>query len=213
MTSHDEDPKLQLELQKTETPKPAKFLPALLLVVAMAGVAVVSAGYLGLQTPAKGTGVVAAAPQQKQAAGDDVSIAKRAEIDGVFSAYTARLAPLDAEKDKAAFMASPLMTDAEKSQLWAQVETQGKKVTAITLWDNFDEDGDTVSIQSEGVTLTVPLRNAPTTVYIPYKPGGSMTITGIFDGGGGITAAIETLSGAVPLPIMSVGQSIVIPLL
>lgn len=70
----------------------------------------------------------------------------------------------------------------------------------VTVWDNFAEDGDVVQISSNGYSATVPLWNKPTTVVIPVTSAGTVEVTGLVDGGGGITAEARTASGEIPFP-------------
>jgi hypothetical protein len=208
----DEEP--QLELQKQQEPEaPRKiFTPRLQMAVLVLGACCALAA-TAVDLPALKSAAQPQLAATSTGGGDKVPLERRAQIDGLFSAYTGRLAPLALEKNKDAFMAQAFLSAEEKAQLWAELENGDRRLTAVTLWDNFDQDGDVVTVQSEGVTLTVPILHAPTTVYLPYRPGAALSITGARDGGGGITAAIETMSGAVPLPVMTVGQTIVIPLL
>ncbi len=198
-------PRLQLEKATAQAPKAGLGI----LPVAAAGFLCL----LGLFAALPDSAGTAATNEAALKTGDHVPLEKRAQIDAFFSAYTGRLSPLLPEKERAAFFASPGMSAAQKTALWAEVERGDKKLAVITLWDNFDEDGDAVSVAGDGVTINVPLTHVTTRIYIPYKPGGNLAITGLRDGGGGVTAAIETLAGAVPLPILTVGQTIMLPLL
>jgi hypothetical protein len=202
------EPEPELKLQKAPQESRLGLKEYALLALFMCGAVLATTGYFGDRN-----GGQAGAPLLSSTQGDHVSMDKRAQIDGYFSGYTASLLPIDPQKDKADFMAFPLMGAALKNQLWLDLEKGDRQITTVTLWDNFDEDGDVVSIESGGVTITVPLSHSPTRVYLPYKTGGSLIVTGLRDGGGGITAAIDTASGSVPLPVMAVGQSIVLPLL
>ncbi|MBI3374540.1 MAG: hypothetical protein HY017_22675 [Betaproteobacteria bacterium] len=81
----------------------------------------------------------------------------------------------------------------------------------ITLWDTDAEDGDTVRIDSSGFSSVVTLANTPVTFAVPVPDQGVINVTGVHDGGGGIT--IGAMSGArrVALPVMSLGQVLGIP--
>lgn len=145
--------------------------------------------------------------------GDRVDEAQRAAIEANFIAYTARLEPQPVTD--AAELAR-LLNDAGLSQdelgtLMTQLRSGDLQLGRIMLWDNFDEDGDIVQVTTEGFSLTVPLSHAPQPFYVPFRKGGTIQLTGVRDGGGGITAAIETSSGMVPLPLMAPGQMLAIP--
>lgn len=81
----------------------------------------------------------------------------------------------------------------------------------ITLWDTDAQDGDQVRLDSNGFSTVVVLANTPVTFAIPVPEQGVVNLTGVHDGGGGIT--IGAMSGAqrVALPIMSVGQVLGVP--
>lgn len=207
--TNDDKPDLQLELapQKEEAEPKPWLTPVARYVIA----AWIAAGAAFVAYGGAGGGPALLHSEGK----DKVSVEQRAEIDGKFAGYTGRLEKLALTDPKVRedFLASPYLEPEAKQQMLAEMDKGDRDMAVITLWDNFDEDGDVVSIQCGGVTLTVPLAHAPTKVYFPYKPGAALVITGVRDGGGGITAAIETAAGAVPLPIMSVGQTIVLPLM
>ncbi|MCB1838786.1 MAG: hypothetical protein KDI61_00800 [Alphaproteobacteria bacterium] len=211
---HD-PPKLDLELSLVSQDNPLKdkpehwkFLLAATFIgcIAFSGLSLLHQGKSSINIPAD--------PVISQK-GDSVGPDEKALIDGHFMTYTAKLLPLDLtdKKIKAEFMRSPLYPDDEKSSLLEDVESGKRDLTAVVLWDNFDQDGDVVSIESAGVILEVPLYHAPVTVFLPYVPGVPLLVHGVHDGGGGITAAIETSSGAIPLPVMAVGQTISLPVL
>ena len=87
----------------------------------------------------------------------------------------------------------------------------GDPLTWLTLWDDRDEDGDTVEIVSHGFSRVVRLTNAPQIIAVPVPEAGIINVRGIYDGGGGITVAIRTGQGQVALPVMAVGQVIGLP--
>jgi hypothetical protein len=82
----------------------------------------------------------------------------------------------------------------------------------VTVWDNCAEDGDIVNIASQGYSANVPIMHTPTTVVIPITPAGSLQLTGVVDGGGGITASARTAAGEIPFPPLVPSQTISLPL-
>lgn len=87
------------------------------------------------------------------------------------------------------------------------VQAGAVKAAFLTVRDNNYEDGDTVQIDAGGMTMTVVLQNAPTRLPIPVPPGGLVvSITGVHDGGGGITLEVQGLS-----TVLREGQSITVP--
>ena len=208
----DDNPDPQLELApEREKPRASSWLSPVAACAIAAWIACGAAFFSFSDRSADGEGAAAL-----QSGGHDkVSVEQRAQIDGRFAGYTARLEMLAVADPKVRenFLASPYLEPELKQQLLTEMDKGERDLAVITLWDNFDQDGDVVSIQSGGVTLTVPLAHAPTKIFLPYKRGAALSITGVRDGGGGITAAVETTAGAVPLPVLSVGQTIVLPLM
>lgn len=79
----------------------------------------------------------------------------------------------------------------------------------VTVWDNLAEDGDVIEVSSGGMTRVVSILNEPTTIVVPYSiDSAQLKITGLRDGGGGITVAARTANGSLSLPVMSEGQVI-----
>lgn len=93
----------------------------------------------------------------------------------------------------------------------AELEQQQAELVHLTLWDDMAEDGDVVTIDCDGFRQSVTLKHAPVTIAIPRPRTGLMSLTGVFDGGGGITVAVSSGAGRVPLPWLSVGQSVGVP--
>ncbi len=78
----------------------------------------------------------------------------------------------------------------------------------LSLRDDYAEDGDVVTVQAGGYMATVSLLNAPTRLPIPVPPGGTMvTITGVHDGGGGITVEVQ----GAKIPPLRIGQTVTVP--
>lgn len=84
----------------------------------------------------------------------------------------------------------------------------------VTVWDNYQEDGDVISISNLGVEYTIPILNAPTSVIVPVALGDdpNVMLRAITDGGGGVTVAASTQFGELPIPPMAVGSSVSIPI-
>jgi len=93
----------------------------------------------------------------------------------------------------------------------AAADERPLRLAWITLWDTHAQDGDMVRVDSSGFSTTVTLSNTPITFAVPVPEQGVVNLTGIRDGGGGIT--IGAMSGAqrVALPVMSVGQVLGVP--
>lgn len=76
----------------------------------------------------------------------------------------------------------------------------------LTVYDDAAEDGDTLQIQSTGLSTTVRLTNAGTRIAVPHGVGAEIRIVGVADGGGGITAGFRIQDGQLYTPVMQPGQ-------
>ena len=90
-------------------------------------------------------------------------------------------------------------------------EASPLKLVELILWDTHAPDGDVVVVASGGYTREVVLAKQPLTVFVPVAPGAAISITGVHDGGGGITLGVRGASQELLMPIMSEGQTILLP--
>ena len=116
--------------------------------------------------------------------------------------------PVEKAKAEKALQLPP----AETKKIMQAAEKGEVRLAWVTVWDNEAEDGDVVRISSEGYSVQVALLNRPTTVIIPAPAGGKFAITGVRDGGGGITVGVKTVSGEIPFPPMAPGQTLTLPI-
>ena len=134
--------------------------------------------------------------------------------------YTLRR--LDANEARSAIQNLPLPDD-QKTALaqnivpTADSQTQaaqpawdkgGQQMVELVLWDNVAEDGDVVQVSSLGYSQTITITHAKQTLYFPAQYDVPVTITGIHDGGGGITLGFTGSGQPVSLPVMAEGQVI-----
>jgi hypothetical protein len=169
------------------------------------------AGLLGL---AVAFGVFGFANLLPASQGDRMSGADIARLGENFRKARGALLPVDTgtRESKAELMQALPMSRMQAERLMAMVERGERMLGWLTLWDNFDEDGDAVSVSAAGFTQSVALRHAPVRILVPYVPGQPVFITGERDGGGGVTVAVELSSGPLPLPPLAVGQTVALPL-
>ena len=134
------------------------------------------------------------APDRAKAAIDAMGLAP-AERDALVARVTGTApAPLQ----------TPAMKPAAAEQRLVLVE--------LALWDSHSPDGDVVLVTSAGFSREVLLAKEPVAIQVPLSAGGAINVTGVRDGGGGITLGIQAGNGKVLMPIMSVGQSFQLPL-
>ena len=79
----------------------------------------------------------------------------------------------------------------------------------IDLWDFATQDGDIVNVSSAGYSIQVNLLNAPSRIAIPVDASRLVNLTGLVDGGGGITLGVNAAS-AQQL-IIEPGSSFMLP--
>ena len=85
------------------------------------------------------------------------------------------------------------------------------KLVELTLWDTHAPDGDVVVVASAGYSREVVLSKQAETIVVPVAAMGGISVTGVRDGGGGITLGIRGAQQPLLMPILSEGQSIVLP--
>lgn len=146
---------------------------------------------------------------------DQVSQSETKDRAEAFAKLGALVVPL-VGKEKAA-QALPAMglnptESAALSSALAQPEAEKKTgLVEILLWDTHAPDGDVVRVMSAGYSRDVVLSKTPTLVYVPGSGSGVIQISGVQDGGGGITLGVKGSQQSVLMPIMSVGQTISLP--
>ena len=116
--------------------------------------------------------------------------------------------PIVAGRQIAAALAALNLPAAEREQLAKDVEAGRLRLVWLSLYDTDAEDGDVVTIGSAGFLYTLGLAKAPAAVAVPVAIGGPVTLTGTRDGGGGVTVGVVGPQGPLPVPPLSVGQTI-----
>ncbi|MBK9220014.1 MAG: hypothetical protein IPL70_17430 [Uliginosibacterium sp.] len=92
-----------------------------------------------------------------------------------------------------------------------KTNTEPTELALITLWDFAAEDGDIVEVSSGGYQIQVPLMNVPKEIAVPIDKSHAITLTGVRDGGGGITVAVMAGAQGTSLPPLVQGQTITLP--
>ena len=101
---------------------------------------------------------------------------------------------------------------ASQNSLLQEIKAGRAALAYVRFWDDQAEDGDVLHVLSGGYSVAVSLTKGGSTIAVPLV-GSPLTITGQYDGGGGITAGMGTSSGEVFTPVLSVGQAVTIPIL
>ncbi|KAA0677655.1 hypothetical protein [Roseomonas genomospecies 6] len=83
------------------------------------------------------------------------------------------------------------------------------QMKALGFWDDVVVDGDVIQVSANGMAVQVALVNRVQYVMIPVGGGQTVvTVTGVIDGGGGVTQGIMTPGGVMPAPYLEEGQSL-----
>ena len=143
---------------------------------------------------------------------DNVTDSKRQEMQQAFDEALARntvfAASVELEEAKptiaATFdapIAEPIVEDAERGLT---------EIVYLTVFDNWDQDGDVVRIANGLIDVTVPIWHAESTIPIPVSSSHpTVTLHALKDGGGGVTVGVRTADGTlVPIPPLPPGASV-----
>ena len=146
---------------------------------------------------------------------DDVSAQDQKKLEREFiQLRNVRLVKVEASDEDAVL--DTMRLDPSTRQRLKQIlerRTPGSQTSLakVSLWDFAAEDGDVVSLSSAGYTVTVPLFNKPVEFAVPVDAIRQIQITGLQDGGGGITIAVRHGNGTITMPVLQEGQSLSIP--
>lgn len=114
--------------------------------------------------------------------------------------------------DKAIASMPKGVTEQQRDQVRSDVNQGRVKLAWLTVWDTQAEDGDIVRLQSSAsFPIEVMALNAKTTIAIPYPADGKVLVTGVRDGGGGITVALQSGSALIDWPTMAPGDTLNLP--
>lgn len=156
---------------------------------------------------------------------DHLSESAKEQLSTAFKAIgRLQVEPVPMQEVDAAIAAMPLSADRQKSLRRAAqtgisgvVPTPGlpdvgqNRLVWLELNDFANEDGDVVSISSAGYQIQVGIVHATNRIAIPVDHTGTVVVTGVHDGGGGITLGFRTGSGLYSLPVLSVGETLTFP--
>lgn len=80
------------------------------------------------------------------------------------------------------------------------------RLVQFRLSDSHADDGDAVTLSTEHYSVDVPLTRKPVTVTMLLDRNSTMMVTGLRDGGHGITATMQGAHETVRLPVMYAGR-------
>lgn len=160
----------------------------------------------------------------QQPSGDNLSDSKKTQIADEFS----KVASLQLETVPAADLKSAINSMGLDQQQRAILENALRNSTSpqqdssqdntvkmmwLELWNFASQDGDSVSISSAGYQATFPILKAPSRIAVPVDANQPIQVTGVHDGGGGITLGAKNGQNRLSLPILAPGQTIQLPVL
>lgn len=106
----------------------------------------------------------------------------------------------------------PSVTTEQREQLRTEINQGRTKLAWLSLWDTHAEDGDVLRFESStSFPIEITALNAKTTIAIPYPADGNVVVTGVHDGGGGITIALESGATKIAWPTMAPGDKLDLP--
>jgi hypothetical protein len=121
------------------------------------------------------------------------------------------LTPVDGSNAAAvsAAAAALYLPDAQRQAIERSVMDGDRRIAWIVLTDSMDPDGDTVAVEAGGLVQHVVLTKAWMPVAVPLSGPGTIAITAVRDGGGGgVTVALATRTGVVPIRILLPGERV-----
>lgn len=147
---------------------------------------------------------------------DNVTEQERAELVSRFTRVRSiAVAPItagDVEAVLDAMRLDPSSRQALKHTLDGNAGSpSGTALAEIVLWDFAAQDGDVVRVSSAGYAVEVALVKAPATIAVPIDASRSIGVTGVRDGGGGITLGIRSGADSISLPVLAEGQELRLP--
>ena len=147
---------------------------------------------------------------------DDLTPAQdQARIDAFQAAIPLPLALVNLADpaERQAALRSLALAPAETRTLEHNLQTATERLVWITVFDDCREDGDVVEIRSLRYRREIPMVHAPTPIAVPVSAAEqAISLTGVYDGGGGITVAIRLNGQMVPVPRIRPGQTLSIPI-
>lgn len=120
------------------------------------------------------------------------------------------VAPKDVER--AISEMPPSVSEEQREQLRTSVAEGRLRLAWVTMWDTHAEDGDVLRFESSAsFPIEITALHTKTAFAIPYPADGNVLVTGVKDGGGGITIALESGAASIAWPTMAPGDTLRLP--
>lgn len=124
------------------------------------------------------------------------------------SANVVTFVPADDRDAVASAVAALKIASPQRAEIARAVAERRQRIGWIVFTDSMDPDGDTIAVESSGLTQQIVLTKGWTPVAI-LADGGPIHVTAVRDGvEGGITVAFATSAGVMPMRIMQPGEQI-----
>lgn len=102
----------------------------------------------------------------------------------------------------------------ERKALENNLLAKAERLVWLDVFDDCQEDGDIVHVKSSSFQQQVAIFHAPRRLAVSLALSEkTIALTGIRDGGGGITVSVRVQGRMVPLPRLSPGQTMMIPVM
>ena len=117
----------------------------------------------------------------------------------------------DAERTQTGLTTAAAQAPALSTAVAVPLKKAPLRLVNISVWDTHAEDGDVIAIASAGYQRELVLTKVAQTLAVPVDASAVVRITGVHDGGGGITLGVRGSSQPLLMSIMSEGQTIILP--
>lgn len=155
---------------------------------------------------------------------DNISDVRKSELVAEF----VNLKPVEvdrvAEQETDAALDAMRLSPDQRQQLKTRLSAQSNHISTapksladesqlvwVTLWDFASADGDVVHVSSAGYQTDVTLQKQQTRIALPIGASKTIKITGVHDGGGGITLGVQSGTSPVSLPVLQPAQTLDLP--
>lgn len=174
------------------------------LVAAVAVAAAIGAGaFFGLQGDSADAGVDQISTQESQTL--------QREYAAMLASGGIEVDMVGADEVDQAIESMPV-SDQQRTEVYQKVQSGHMRLAWLTLWDTHAQDGDVLRFESDAsLPIEVMALNAPTTLAIPFPATGTVKVTGVVDGGGGITIGLKSGAAQIVWPTMQPGDTLTLP--